>query len=56
VATTRLLGSLLYGVTPYDPATLVGTNLILAAVALLASIGPARRASRVAPQIALRAD
>ena len=56
VGATRLLDSLLYGVTPYDPATLIGTNLILAAVAVLACIGPARRASRVAPQVALRAE
>ena len=56
VGTNRLLGSLLYDVAPHDPVTLIGTNLLLAAVALIASIGPARRASRVAPQIALRAD
>lgn len=51
---TRFLSSILYGVRPGDPPTLVAVALILAAVALLASYVPARRATRVDPMVALR--
>jgi putative ABC transport system permease protein len=51
---TRLLASMLYGVRPLDPVTLGAVSLILAAVALIASYVPARRASRVDPTVALR--
>jgi predicted permease len=51
---TRLIASQLYGVSPYDPATLVSVATLLAAVALLASYIPARRATRVNPLVALR--
>ena len=54
VALTRLVKSMLYGIQPYDPATLGGGVLILLAVALAASWIPARRASRVQPMDALR--
>jgi predicted permease len=51
---TRLVKSMLYGIQPYDPATLTGGVLILLAVALVASWIPARRAAAVQPVEALR--
>jgi predicted permease len=53
-AGSRLLSGLLYGVEPFDPATVVGVTVLLLGVALLAAFIPARRASRVDPQEALR--
>ena len=53
---TRVLDRLLFGVAPNDPATLVAVAALLAAVALLAALIPARRAARVDPVIALRAE
>jgi putative ABC transport system permease protein len=50
----RFLSSLLYGIKPSDPITLIAVALILAGVALLASYFPARRAARVDPLVALR--
>lgn len=52
----RLMASLLFGVTPLDPATFTATILILAAIAFLAGYLPARRASRIDPMSALRAS
>ncbi len=54
LAVTRVLSSLLYGIRPTDPATYISVSLILAAVALLASYIPARRATKVDPTVALR--
>jgi len=50
----RLMTGLLYGVATMDGATIVSVVLILAGVAALASVVPARRASRVDPLVALR--
>ncbi len=51
---TRLVSSMIFGVTPYDPVTFVVVAAILVAVALLACYIPARRAARVDPMVALR--
>jgi predicted permease len=51
---TRTIGSLLYGISPFDVATLASVSILLAIVGLLASYMPARRAMRVDPAVALR--
>ena len=55
VLATRVLGALLYDVSPTDPATLGGVALLLVLLAAVAAWVPARRASRVDPTEALRA-
>jgi predicted permease len=54
LALGRVLGALLQGVSAHDPAVLAGVVLVLAAVAGGAAFLPARRASRIAPTVALR--
>jgi len=51
---TRLLDSLLFEVSPLDPATFVAVVVLSGAAALLACWVPARRAARVDPVVALR--
>jgi ABC-type antimicrobial peptide transport system permease subunit len=56
VAATRLLSTLLFGVSPLDPKVFLAVAVLLASVALLASWLPARRAAAVDPMAALRED
>jgi len=53
---TRLMRSLVFGVSPTDPATFVGLSVFLVVVAALASYLPARDAARTDPMVAMRAD
>lgn len=54
IALTRVMSGLLYEVSPLDPIVFVGVSSVLAAAGLLASLVPARRATRVDPIVALR--
>jgi predicted permease len=56
LALTRAMSSLLFNVRPWDPLTLTVVAAVLAAIALIASYAPARRASRVDPMVALREE
>jgi len=55
-ALQRLIGKLLFGVSPTDPLTYTGIAFLLIAVALFASWIPARRATKVDPLTALRSE
>jgi predicted permease len=55
-AVTRLASSLLFGVKPADPLTFVAVAAFMLAVAFLACLVPAKRATRVDPLVALRAE
>jgi len=56
LATARMFASLLFGVGPGDPAALSAALVVLGTVALIATLLPARRAARVDPVVALRAE
>ena len=53
---TKFLGSLLFGVRARDPLSFVAAAILLIAVATIAALVPARRATRVDPAIAMRAE
>jgi putative ABC transport system permease protein len=52
----RLMSKLLYGVQPTDLATFIGVSILLGFAALLATLVPARRATRIDPTVALREE
>jgi ABC-type antimicrobial peptide transport system permease subunit len=52
----RFVSSLLFGLTPYDPAAIAVAASAMIAVALVAGYVPARRATRIDPLVALRYD
>jgi putative ABC transport system permease protein len=56
VAISQAMRSVLYGVTPGDPITYATAAIVLTAVALLACVAPARRATRVDPLVAIRSE
>jgi len=55
-AVTRLASTLLFGLTPTDPVSLLLAALVMLAVAMLAGYLPSRRATKVDPMVALRCE
>ena len=53
---TRFLSSMLFGITPSDPATFAGTSIVLLLTAIAATLIPARRATTINPLVALRCE
>ena len=56
VGVTRVMSTFLFGVSAVDPTVFGGISLVLAAVAVAASVIPARRATKIDPMLALRFD
>jgi len=56
VSAARVISSLLFGTSPWDAVTYIGMAVILLGVAALSGFIPARRASRISPTVALRAN
>ncbi|MGH7653027.1 MAG: ABC transporter permease [Gemmatimonadaceae bacterium] len=56
IAGTRVLGSLLFEVSPTDPAVLIGSSAVLILIAAAASVVPTRRAAKIDPVDAMRAN
>jgi ABC-type antimicrobial peptide transport system permease subunit len=56
VASTRLLGDMLFGIKPVDPLTFVAMTLLLICISLVACFLPARRATKVDPMNVLRSE
>jgi ABC-type antimicrobial peptide transport system permease subunit len=54
LAAGRLITSLLFGITAFDPVTIGGVIAVIASVALVACVLPGRAATRVDPMVALR--
>ena len=53
---TRKMQSQLFGLSPSDPATLATATMVLLAVAMVAGFGPARRATAIDPNVALKVE
>jgi ABC-type antimicrobial peptide transport system permease subunit len=56
IAVSQILSSVLFGVSPVDPAALLGGTAVVAGVAFAAGVLPARRAARIDPSQTLHAE